>query len=131
MIEFRLSSTSGVATYLQLVQQVKQALRLGLLEVGDQLPTVREVVASLAINPNTVARAYRELELAGLLEGRQGQGTFVVGTLAGAGLSAHRRLQNELEGWIEAAFDAGLDRESVVALFDSTLRSVEAVEGAA
>ena len=131
MIEFRLSSTSGIATYLQLVQQVKQALRLGLLEVGDQLPTVREVVASLAINPNTVSRAYRELELSGLVEGRQGQGTFVVGTLAGVGLSAHGRLQRELEVWIEAALAAGLDRESVVALFDSTLRIVGAAEDAA
>jgi DNA-binding transcriptional regulator YhcF (GntR family) len=128
LIEFRLSSTSGVATYLQLVRQVEQALRLGLLEVGDQLPTVREVVASLAINPNTVSRAYRELELSGLVEGRQGQGTFVVGTLAGVGLSAHGRLQLELEVWIDAALAAGLDRESVVALFDSTLRIVGATE---
>ncbi len=131
MIEFRLSSTSGVATYLQLVRQVEQSLRLGLLEVGDQLPTVREVVASLAINPNTVSRAYRELELSGLVEGRQGQGTFVVGTLAGTGLRAHGQLQLELEVWIETARAAGLDRESVVALFDSTLRSVGAEEEAA
>ena len=131
MVDFRLSSTSGVATYLQLVQQVEQALRLGVLEVGDQLPTVREVVASLAINPNTVARAYRELEAAGLVEGRQGQGTFVVATLAGVGLSAHGRLRRELEGWIEGAFEVGLDRESVVALFDSTLDAVGTMEGAA
>ena len=131
LVDFRLNSTSGVATYLQLVHQVEQALRLGVLEVGDQLPTVREVVASLAINPNTVARAYRELEVAGLVEGRQGQGTFVVATLAGAGLAAHGRLRRELEDWIEGAFDQGLDRESVVALFDSTLYAVGHVEGAA
>jgi DNA-binding transcriptional regulator YhcF (GntR family) len=131
LVDFRLNSTSGVATYLQLVHQVEQALRLGALEVGDQLPTVREVVGSLAINPNTVARAYRELEAAGLVEGRQGQGTFVVATLAGAGLSAHGRLRRELEGWIEGAFEVGLDRESVLALFDSTLDAVGRVEGAA
>ena len=62
MIEFHLDPRSGVAPYLQIVQQVKEALRLGVLDVGDQLPTVREVVADLAINPNTVAKAYRELE---------------------------------------------------------------------
>ncbi len=123
MIEFRLNAASGVATYAQLVQQVKQALRLGLLEVGDQLPTVREVVSSLAINPNTVARAYRELELAGLVEGRQGQGTFVVATLADASLAAHEGLRRKLETWVKAAFEAGLDEESVVALFETTLRS--------
>ena len=131
MIEFRLTAGSGVATYVQLVQQVRQALRLGVLRVGDQLPTVREVVASLAINPNTVARAYRELEAEGLVEGRQGQGTFVVSTLAGSGLEAHAALGRQLEAWMKAAVDAGLDQESMVALFDSTLRGAARLEGAA
>ena len=62
MIEFHLDSRSGVSPYLQIVQQVRQALRLGLLREGDQLPTVKEVVGQLAINPNTVLKAYRELE---------------------------------------------------------------------
>ena len=70
-------SHSGVPSYLQIVQQVKHALRLGLLEVGDQLPTVREVVAQITINPNTVLKAYRDLEREGLVESRPGQGTFV------------------------------------------------------
>jgi GntR family transcriptional regulator len=131
MIEFRLLAGSGVATYVQLVQQVRQALRLDVLRVGDQLPTVREVVASLAINPNTVARAYRELEAEGLVEGRQGQGTFVVSTLAGSGLEAHAALRRQLEAWMKAAADAGLDQESMVALFDSTLRGAGRLEGAA
>jgi GntR family transcriptional regulator len=131
MIEFRLMAGSGVATYVQLVQQVRQALRLDVLRVGDQLPTVREVVASLAINPNTVARAYRELEAEGLVEGRQGQGTFVVSTLAGSGLEAHAALRRQLEAWMKAAADAGLDQESMVALFDSTLRGAGRLEGAA
>ncbi len=131
MIEFHLNAASGVATYVQLVQQVRQALRLGLLEVGDQLPTVREVVAVLAINPNTVAKAYRELESEGLVEGRQGQGTFVVATLAGRGLGAHAELRPELEAWLRSAFAAGLDEESVVALFDATLRSLMQETGAA
>src|SRR5438477_24419 len=77
VIEFRLDQRSGVPTYLQLVQQVKQALRLGILQPGDQLPTVKEVVGKLAINPNTVLKAYRELDHEGVTEGRRGQGTFV------------------------------------------------------
>src|ERR1700683_574139 len=80
-IEFRLDPASGVPTSLQLVQQVEHALRLGYLKPGDQLPKVRDVVASLAINPNTVLKAYRELETKGLTAGRPGQGTFLQATL--------------------------------------------------
>ena len=83
MIEFQLDTASGVATYLQLVQQVHQALQLGLLEPGDQLPTAQQVVAKLAINPNTVLKAYRDLEREGLVRARPGMGTFVVRTLPG------------------------------------------------
>src|SRR6185503_10508104 len=83
VIEFHLDGRSKVNTYMQLVQQVKQSLRLGLLERGDQLPKVREVAESLAINPNTVLKAYRELEIEGLVEGRPGVGTFVVRSIAG------------------------------------------------
>ena len=68
-IEFRLDAGSGVPTYLQLVHQVEHALRLGYLTLGDQLPKVRDVVASLAINPNTVLKAYKELETKGLTAG--------------------------------------------------------------
>ncbi len=82
MIEFHLEARSGVPTYLQLVQQVRQAIRFGVLRPGDQLPTVKEVVSSLTINPNTVLRAYRELDLEGLTEGRRGVGTFVAEPLA-------------------------------------------------
>ena len=90
-IEFRLDPTSGVPTYLQLVQQVEQALRLGYLKPGDQLPRVREVVASLAINPNTVLKAYRELETKGLATGRPGQGTFIQATLTQIALAGTDR----------------------------------------
>ena len=83
MIRFHISSTSGVPTYMQIVEQVRQALRLGRLEPGDRLPTVREVAAALAVNPNTVLKAYRELEHEGLVEGRHGQGTYVVRSLSG------------------------------------------------
>ena len=122
MIEFHLDPRSGVATYLQIVQQVKEALRLGTIDVGDQLPTVREVVADLAINPNTVAKAYRDLEREGLVIARQGRGTFVANTLAPASLHHHDELRAELERWIDRAERAGLDDESIRALISATLR---------
>jgi GntR family transcriptional regulator len=117
MIEFRLDSRSGVPTYLQLVQQVKQAVRLGVLQPGDQLPTVKEVVGVLAINPNTVLKAYRELDHEGLVEGRRGQGTFVSHTLPAAAPADHSALQAELLRWIRRARDAGFDEDGVEALF--------------
>ena len=122
MIQFHLDPHSGVATYLQIVQQVKEALRLGTIDVGDQLPTVREVVADLAINPNTVAKAYRDLEREGLVVARQGRGTFIASTLAPASLRHHDQLREELERWIVSALAAGLDEESVRALISATLR---------
>lgn len=122
MIQFHLDPGSGVATYLQIVQQVKEALRLGTIGVGDQLPTVREVVADLAINPNTVAKAYRTLEQEGLVVARQGRGTFVSGTLVSASLQYHDTLRAELEAWLASAVRAGLDDESIRALISATLR---------
>jgi len=122
MIAFRLDGKSGLAPYLQLVQQVKHALRLGLLDVGDQLPTVKEVVAGLAINPNTVLKAYRELEHEDLIESRPGQGTFVMRTLAGPSLASHATLRRDLLRWMRGAREAGLDAESIEALFTNTFR---------
>ena len=122
MIEFHLDPQSGVATYLQIVRQVKDALRLGTLDVGDQLPTVREVVADLAVNPNTVAKAYRDLEREGLVIAQQGRGTFIASTLAAASLEYHAELRRELELWLESASRAGLDEESIRALISTTLR---------
>jgi GntR family transcriptional regulator len=125
MIEFHLDTHSGVAPYLQLVQQVKQALRLGRLSVGDQLPTVREVVAQITINPNTVLKAYRELEREGLIESKPGQGTFVKRTLASTSLSSHAALRRSLVRWLHHAYEAGLDNESVLALFQSTFQDTQ------
>ena len=124
MIEFHLNSTSGVSPYQQLVQQVRWALRLGLLGPGDQLPTVKEVVAQLAINPNTVLKAYRELEHSGLVAARPGVGTFVTATLSDASLAAHGRLRQDLRRWLAKARQAGLDDESVEALFQETFRAM-------
>jgi GntR family transcriptional regulator len=123
VIEFHLDSRSGVSPYLQIVQQVRQAMRLGLLHDGDQLPTVKEVVAQLAINPNTVLKAYRELEHEGLASARPGVGTFVTGSLAGKSLAAHGPLRRALQTWIAKARRAGLDDESIEALFQSSFRS--------
>lgn len=122
-IEFHLDGHSGVSPYLQIVQQVRRALRLGLLREGDQLPTVKEVVARLAINPNTVLKAYRELEHAGLVGARPGVGTFVTGTLSDASLAAHGPLRMDLQRWFAKARRAGLDDESIEALFRDTFRS--------
>ena len=123
MIEFYLDARSGVAPYLQLIQQVRRALRLGLLREGDQLPTVKDVVARLAINPNTVLKAYRQLEYEGLAAARPGVGTFVTATLNGASLAAHAPLRRDLQRWFTKARRAGLDDESIEALFQSTFRS--------
>src|SRR5947208_6133495 len=116
MIEFHLDTRSGVSPYQQLVQQVRRALRLGLLAEGDQLPTVKDVVARLAINPNTVLKAYRELERDGLVSPRPGVGTFVTRSLAGTSLAAHEPLRRELQRWLTKARLAGLDDESIDAL---------------
>src|SRR6516225_132450 len=108
MISFRVDGRSGVPPYLQLVQQVRQALRMGVLDVGDQLPTVREVVAEVAVNPNTVLKAYRDLE-------RERP--------AGPPPTTHSRLGRSLARWVREAREAGLDDESMESLLRVTLRS--------
>jgi GntR family transcriptional regulator len=120
VIEFHLDTRSGVSPYLQVVHQVRHALRLGLLREGDQLPTVKDVVARLAINPNTVLKAYKELEHAGLVAARPGVGTFVIKTLSDASLAAHGPLRRDLQRWFANARRAGLDDESIEALFRDT-----------
>jgi len=115
---------------MQIVQQVRDALRLGMLCEGDQLPTVKDVVARVAINPNTVLKAYRELEHSGLVAARPGVGTFVTESLADAAIAAHAPLRRELRGWIVKARRAGLDEESIEALFRDAVRSAR-IEGVA
>src|SRR3954462_5167026 len=117
MIAFRLDRRSGVPTYLQLVHQVEQAVRLGILRPGDQLPTVKDVVGSLAINPNTVLKAYRELDYEGPVEGGRGQGTFVSSELPTRPPDETKALRSSLQKWVERARRAGLDDEGISALF--------------
>ena len=123
MIEFHLDAGSGLPPYQQLVRQVRHALRLGLLREGDQLPTVKEVVGRLAINPNTVLKAYRQLEHDGLVAARPGVGTFVTATLGDGSFAAHGPLRQQLQRWLANARRAGLDDESIEALFTTTFRA--------
>ncbi|ARF76022.1 GntR family transcriptional regulator [Streptomyces sp. NPDC012600] len=123
VIEFHLNSRSGLSPYQQLVQQVRHALRLGLLKEGDRLPTVKDVARQMAVNPNTVLKAYRELEHDGLVAARPGVGTFVTRTLADSTLAAHGPLRKDLQRWLTKARLAGLDDESIEALFTNTFRS--------
>ncbi|RAO08184.1 HTH-type transcriptional repressor YtrA [Micromonospora noduli] len=129
VIEFHLDARSGVAPYMQLIRQVRHALRLGVLNEGDKLPTVKEVVARVAINPNTVSKAYRELEYEGLVTARPGLGTFVTRTLVGDSLSKHEPLRQGLARWLTEAREAGLDDESIEALFLSSFRAFSEARG--
>jgi len=123
VIEFHLDRRSGISPYQQIVRQVRHALRLGLLHEGDQLPTVKEVVERLAINPNTVLKAYKELEHAGLAAPRPGIGTFITATLSDSSLAAQGPLRQELLRWLAKARRAGLDEESIEALFQDSFRT--------
>ena len=118
VIEFRIDRRSGVTTYMQIVQQAKQAMRLGLLNPGDRLPSAREVVEATAVNPNTVLKAYRELEREGLAEGRRGMGTFVTKSLSSRATAGDDApLRRELADWMGRARDGGLVVEDVDALY--------------
>jgi len=113
---------------LQIAQQVKEAMRLGQLDVGDQLPTVREVVEQVVIHPNTVFKAYRDLEHEGLVASRPGQGTFVIRTPVATSPSSHAALRRSLTRWLQTARQAGLDDESILALIHTTFRAMQRVE---
>ena len=130
MIVFYLDSRSSTNPYLQLVEQVRRALRVNVLHVGDQLPTIKEVVRTIAINPNTVLKAYRQLEHEGLIESRPGVGTFVVRTLASPRADRLPALGEALLAWLSEARKAGLDEESIMAVFEATRRKSVA-DGAA
>jgi GntR family transcriptional regulator len=115
VIEFRIDRHSGVSTYLQIAAQVKQAMRMGLLGPGDKLPTAREVVEATRVNPNTVLKAYRELEHEGLVEGRRGMGTFITASLATD--AARGPLRQDLDQWMGRAVGEGLSADEVDAIY--------------
>jgi GntR family transcriptional regulator len=123
MIEFRLERRSGVAPYLQIVRQVRHAIRLGYLQPGDRLPTAKEAVRQLVINPNTVLKAYHDLEQEGLVQGRPGVGTFVIGRLAGPSGAELAALRRRFSRWMASARSAGLTDDDVEALIDTSMRA--------
>jgi GntR family transcriptional regulator len=131
MIEFHLEPSTGVPTYVQLVQQVHQALQLGLLEPGDRLPTAQQVVSSLAINPNTVLKAYRDLEREGLARARPGLGTFIVGRLPRTDPASQARFRRSMAKWLRSARDAGLSAEEIEAIYRTAYRDSFGSEGVA
>lgn len=125
---FRLDAGSSVPIYQQLVQQVRQQVLLGRLRPGEQLPTVKEVVAALSVNPNTVVKAYGELEHAGIVMRRQGVGTFVAAS-SGSVLSAAPQLSSSLVRWVRRAREGGLSTEHIRALMAAAIN--EPLEGGA
>ena len=127
MIDFHIER-GGVPPYLQLVQQVKQALRLGWLEPGDKLPTVHEVAVGASVNSNTVLKAYKELEREGLATGRPGLGTYIVKSLTQLTPATYSTLGRRLATWIAAARQAGLDDDGIGDLFAAALRESSAAE---
>ena len=130
-IAFYLDRRLGVPTYLQFVQQVDYALRLGFLRAGDQLPRIKDVTRSLAVNPDTVMKAYRELELRGIAAGRPGVGTFITRAPDVAGLKQMAMLQKKLTTWLAEAAEAGVDELVMKALFTAALRDFNDSGGAA
>lgn len=120
-VEYRIDRRSGVPAFQQIVQQTKQALRLGVLVPGDRLPTAKDVAETSAVNPNTTLKAYRELEREGLVEPRPGQGTFVRRTLGRPETGTDSPLYGELVAWMAKAAEAGLEQEDVAALVASAL----------
>lgn len=118
MIQFRIDPRSGVPPYLQIVRQVEHAVRLGLLQTGDRLPTVMEVAGELAVNPNTVLKAYRELDHRGLTEGKVGHGTFIKSSVSVVAPAQQKLLRRGLHSWMRGARDAGLSNADIDAMVE-------------
>jgi GntR family transcriptional regulator len=112
---FRLDLQSGVPVYRQIIDQVRGGIASGALAVGDQLPTVRQLAVDLSINPNTVVRAYRELELGGLLETHQGTGTFISPQkMRGGSAERERQLSQIVAESVARAGAAGFTVEDLI-----------------
>jgi GntR family transcriptional regulator len=114
---FQLNEHSGVPVYRQMMDQVQGAIAAGRLKPGDQLPTIRQVAVDLAINPNTVTRAYREMEIRGLLETQQGSGTFIAEQQAPKDSHHHHRQLKQLA--TETIARAGANGFTLVELIDA------------
>ncbi|WP_031152719.1 GntR family transcriptional regulator [Streptomyces xanthophaeus] len=121
MVVFRIERRSGLPAYLQIVHQVEQALRMGALAEGDKLPTAAQVAATTKVNPNTTLKAYRELERSGLVEVRQGAGSFITRSLATPQTAPESPLRHQLGAWMREACEQGLTAHEVTTLFDAVL----------
>jgi GntR family transcriptional regulator len=119
---FRPNPASGVPVYLQLIEQVKHAIDVGALRPSDQLPAIRRVAEDLVINPNTVAKAYRELEHEGVIELRQGSGAFVSENGRAGRVARVRTAQPVLQAALERLITAGLTPEEIRRLFEAELQ---------
>jgi GntR family transcriptional regulator len=118
---FRVDAGSGMPIYRQLVQQVRRDVMLGRLRPGDQLPSVKEVVDSLSVNPNTVVKAFSELEHQGLVVRRQGVGTFVAAAPPVSSLPVAPKLLSSLARWVDRARQDGLSSEQIRMLLEVAL----------
>ena len=125
---FRVDAGSDVPIYRQLVQQVRRDVMLGRLRPGDQLPSVKEVVDALSVNPNTVVKAFSELEHQGMVVRRQGVGTFVAASPPLASLAVAPRLLGSLARWVERARREGLSAEQIRMLLEVALDEPAASE---
>jgi GntR family transcriptional regulator len=128
VIQFRIDTHSGLPPYLQIVRQVEHAVRLGMLQPGDRLPTVKEVASTLAVNPNTVLKAYRELDHRGLTSGKVGQGTFIDSSVPSVSAGQHKLLRRSLHNWMRGARAAGLTDADVDALIEDAKTEIPAKE---
>lgn len=117
---FRLNPNSGVPLYLQLIEQVKHAVETGALQPGDQLPTIRKMAEELVMNPNTVVRAYRELQHAGVIELRHGSGAFISESMAGR-TKITRKAQSVAQAAVERLAELGLTEDEIRRLLDNEL----------
>lgn len=130
---FRLNPSSGIPLYLQLMEQVKHAVETGALREGDQLPTIRKLAEDLVMNPNTVVRAYRELEHEGVLELKHGSGAFIKESATGRA-SLIRKAQVVTQSAIERLMSLGLTEDELRRVFENELAQARAerrLEGAA
>jgi GntR family transcriptional regulator len=124
--EFRLDLHSGVPVYRQIIDQVMGGIAAGVLASGDQIPTVRQVAVDLSINPNTVARAYRELEIRGVLETQQGTGTFVSQKKVKRDEVERERQLNQLVGeFVSRAGSAGFTIQELLEQLQDRLEHTE------
>jgi len=126
---FRVDGGSDVPIYRQLVQQVRRDVMLGRLRPGDQLPSVNEVVNALSVNPNTVVKAFGELEHQGMVVRRQGVGTFVAAAPPMASLGVAPRLLGPLAHWVDRARQEGLSAEQIRMLLEVALDEPVASDG--